>query len=66
MATKNNGDGEAVARKRVKLLAYLSGKDGSLPPSSVVDLDEEEAARLIGLGAAVEVEEAETDEEQKG
>jgi len=64
MATKANSDGESVVTQRVKLLSYLSGKDGSLAPGSIVDVDEAEAARLIELGAAVEIKEV--DEEQKG
>ncbi|NTG20010.1 hypothetical protein G6L00_06080 [Agrobacterium rhizogenes] len=66
MATKDKSDGESVITQRVKLLSYLSGKDGSLPPGSVVDVDEAEAARLIELGAAVEFKEEAADEEQKG
>ncbi|NTJ46522.1 hypothetical protein G6K93_05775 [Agrobacterium rhizogenes] len=66
MATKEKSEGEAVATKRVKMLSFLSGKDGSLPPGSVVDVDEAEAARLIELGSAVEFKEVEADEEQKG
>ncbi|QRM36953.1 hypothetical protein F3X89_03765 [Rhizobium rhizogenes] len=66
MATKDKSDGEAVATKRVKMLSFLSGSDGSLPPGSVVDVDEAEATRLIELGSAVEFKEVEADEEQKG
>ena len=66
MANEKKGDGEAVATRRIKLLSYLSGKDGSLPPGSIVDLEEPEAARLVDLGAAIEVKEAKTDDEQKG
>ncbi|MFB2562434.1 hypothetical protein [Rhizobium sp. IMFF44] len=66
MADKAKDDDKAVATQRVKLLSYLSGKDGSLPPGSVVDLELSEATRLIELGAAVEVKEAAADEEKKG
>ena len=66
MANEKKGDCEAVATKRVKLLSFLSGKDGSLPPGSVVDLDRTEAERLLDLGAAVELDEVKADEEQKG
>ena len=63
MATPKKSDGDAVATKRVKLLSYLSGKDGSLTPGSIVELEDAEADRLIGLGAAVK---AEVGEEKEG
>jgi hypothetical protein len=54
--SKNHAHKNPTATVTVKLKCFYSGFEGEPGPGAVIELDSEEAARLIEIGAAEAVE----------